>query len=96
MPCLVDHIAFHHQVIVDKFDGVGVVGMDTANLGSAQIHLVYGLFSEELGNALLAGQFRSCAGDNGVVSILAELPHQGGTHHPHVAGHENIFSHGTG
>jgi hypothetical protein len=47
-PGFVDDVGFDHQVLVDEFRRVGVVGVDAANLGGGEVDLV-GLFGFEKG-----------------------------------------------
>jgi hypothetical protein len=53
--CSIDHVGLHHQVVVDEFSRVGVVGMDAADFGSSQVDLVGLFLCKEVLNGGLVG-----------------------------------------
>ena len=43
----IDDVSLHHQVLIDEFGRVDVVGVDAAHLGSGQVDLVGLFFGKE-------------------------------------------------
>ncbi|MDT4839327.1 hypothetical protein FQZ97_731150 [compost metagenome] len=92
----VDHVGFHHQVLVDEVGGVGVVGVDAADLGRGQIHLLRFDLREEGAHGGLVGQveFGVGAGDDGAGGVAGgeQLAHDGRADHAAVACDVDGFS----
>ena len=90
----VDDVGLHHQVLVDEFGRVGVVGVDAAHLGGGQVDLVGLLRREEGAHGSLVGkvQFRMGAGDDalGRVALGQQLAHDGRADHAAMAGHVDL------
>jgi len=55
-PGLVDDVGLDHQVGVDELGRIGAVGMDTADPGGGQHHVIDGLAAEELPHVGLTGE----------------------------------------
>ena len=76
-PGRMDHIRLHHQVVVKKICGVGVVGVDAADLGRSKHDYLRLRFGEERldGHLLAQVQFGMCAGEQfqGFARLLARL-----------------------
>ena len=93
----VDDVGLHHQVLVDEFGRVGIVGVDAAHLGSGQVDLV-GLFCNKKGaNGGLVSQVQFGMGTGndalGRVVLGQQLSHDGRTHHATVAGDVDFEMH---
>ena len=86
----IDDVGLHHQVLVDEFRRVSVVGVDATHLGSGQIDLVGLFFCKEGVDGGLVGQveFGVRAGDDAIgrVTLSKQLAQDGRTHHATVAG----------
>ena len=103
----VDDVGFDHQVLVDEFGRIGVVGVDAADLGGGQVDLVGPLFGKEGVDCLLVGEVElgvSTSDDlwrgglhiacQAALAITDELPDDGRTNHSTVAGDvDSGFSH---
>ena len=88
LPGFMDHVALDHQVLVDEFGGVGVVGVDAADLGGSEIDLVDALALEKGADGGLVGQikFGVGAGDQVGVTLGLQCPNDGGANHAAMAG----------
>lgn len=51
-----DDVGFDHQVLVDEFGRIAVVGVDAANFGRGEVDLLGLLFGEEGVDCLLLGE----------------------------------------
>jgi hypothetical protein len=83
-----NHVALNHEIFVNEFRTVGVVGVDAAHLGRRKEHNIERLATEEIFHGLLVDQVQlaMCAGDDAVVPPAGEQPHEGRADHPPVAG----------
>jgi len=57
-----NHIGFHHQVFVNEFGGVGVVGVNTSHLSGGQHYVVWFFGLYEVAYGLLITQVQRCVG----------------------------------
>lgn len=83
----VDDVGFHHQVLVDEFGRVGVVGMNATHLGCSQVDLI-GLFcGEKFAHCRLVGQVQLGvgAGDDVGMPLRLQSAYDGRTDHATVA-----------
>ena len=85
----IDDVSLHHQVLIDEFGRVDVVGVDAAHLGSGQVDLVRLFFGKECvdGGLIRQVQFRVDTGDDAFrrVPLDQQLTHDGRAHHATVA-----------
>ncbi len=70
-----DDIGFHHQVLINKLGRVFVVGVDTANFGSRQNHLIgfFGLHEGFDRRLISQIQLVMCADYNIIVTARLQL-----------------------
>ena len=89
-----DHVALDHQVLVDEFGGVGVVGMDAAYFGGSEIDLIDALALEEGADGGLVGEikFGVGSGDQVGVALGLQRPNDGGADHAAMAGDVDSWS----
>ncbi len=89
----VDDVGLDHQVFVDELGGIGVVGVDAADLGRREVNLVRALGEEELVNAPLVDQieFRMGARDDAGGALCAQAAHDRRTDHAAMPGNVDFF-----
>jgi hypothetical protein len=69
----INDVGLHHQVLVDEFGRVGVIGVDATYLGSGQVNLI-GLFGfEEGAHGSLVGQVEFGVGAGDDVGLALRL-----------------------
>ena len=87
-PGLVDDIGLDHQIDVDELGRIGVVGMDAADLGGGQDHMVDFLMAEKIPHRRLTGEieFGMAAGDDLPAAEVLQLPDDGRTDHAAMSG----------
>ena len=87
-PGFVDDIGFDHHILIDEFGRVGVVGVDTADLGGGKIDLVGLLGFEEGAHGGLVGEveFGVGAGDDVGLALRVEDADDGRADHAAMAG----------
>src|SRR6266404_7122736 len=87
----VNDIGLDHQILIDEFCRIGVVGENSANLCCGQVNLIHAFAFKELSDIRLLNEvkFRPCARDEVGVAGLPQLPHDTRTNHSAVAGNED-------
>jgi len=84
----VDKVGLNHQVVVEEFGPVGVVGVDAADFGGGEEDVVGLLLGEEVVDGGLVAQVEFAAGTEQQVGVATggELAYEGGTDEAVVAG----------
>ena len=84
-----DDVHFQNHIVVHKVRQGVLVGYDAAYLCRCQKHILRLLRSEESFHSVLPGQVQllMSPGDNVVVALPVQLPHNGGAHHAPVTGY---------
>jgi hypothetical protein len=60
VPCSMYDVCLHHQVLVDEFSSISIVGMDAPDFRSSQKDLFWLFMIEKLGNSRLVGEIELC------------------------------------
>ncbi len=91
MRCM-DNVGLHHQVVINKFCGIGTVGMNAANASGSQINLVWPLPGKEFVNCSLIAQIEFGAGtcDHIEVSCSMEASNGRRADHAKMTGNINL------
>jgi hypothetical protein len=88
-----DNVGLHHQVLVDEFSRVGVIGMDTTYLGGSEIDLFGHLIRKKFIHSALISQVKLVMGPGDDVLCIYTLSqqgtHNGTTNHATVTRHKN-------
>ena len=84
-----DDIHFQNHIVVHKVRQGILVGYDAAYLRRSQKHILRLLPSEEGLHGVLPGQIQLLMGpgNNVVVALPVQFPHNGGAHHAPVTGY---------
>ena len=87
-------IGLHHQIVVNEIGRIGVVGVDAADPGRGEIHLIRPFIGKERLDIRLPGQvqFGMGPGENplGGMTRIQQLPDDGRADHAAMAGHVNF------
>lgn len=91
-----NYIGLHNQIFEDELRRIGVVGMDTADFGRSQIHLVWFFSLHKVPDRLLVQQVQLPAGSGDDVGLSQrfETSDNGAAGHAAVAGHIDFLSSG--
>ncbi len=88
-----DDVVLDHQVVIEEFSPVGVVGHDAAYLGRSEEYIIGLLPPEELLYLRLAAQVElpGSAGDEVIIAFSLQLAEEGGAYHAAVAGYVDFI-----
>lgn len=83
----IDDVGLDHEVFVDEFGGIGVVGMDATNFGCGEVDLIGFFLGEKGADGGLIGEIELGMGtrDDIGVSLGLELADDGGADHATMA-----------
>lgn len=89
----IDDVGLDHEVFVDEFGGVGVVGVDAADFGCGEVDLIGFFLGEEGANGSLIGEIELGMGTRNDIGVALglELADDGGADHATMACDEDLL-----